>query len=208
MLQGWGTVGQDTGALGDGESGMGTNVPPGDLGQQGTRDRQTGHGVPQRMGTGGQGMGCPRGQEDGACPRGWGTAGQAPTSFQGLEDSRRGPRGQWDKVPLDGTRGQQDGWLGSRQGTRRQQQPQVQPDRFPLFLRPFVPQFPSSCPLPRVGMGRRTQGWGGHFEHVPPITRLSPQHPHAPLLRLHPATRGGAHGPHLHDRERVQEGAG
>ena len=142
---------QGTGAAGDGESGMGANVPPGDLGQQGTA---------------GQGMGYPRGQHM-RYSRALGTAGQSPTSFQGTKNSRRGHR-----VPL-GTEGQgtSKGWgtagqaSGSLQGTRRQRQPQVQPNGFPLFLRPFVPQFPSSQPLLRAGTGSG-MGRGGQSEHV------------------------------------------
>lgn len=121
------------------------------------------------------------------CSRALRTDRQAPMSFQGMEDSRRGSRGQWDKVSLGDT-GQQNrhqdpsrgggtpgyAWggqgtagqaPGSLQGTRRCQQPQVQPDRFPLFLRPFVPSASLQPPLPRAGMGSGTRR-GGHFEHV------------------------------------------
>lgn len=132
------------------------------------------------------------------CSRALGTAGQAPTSFQGMEDSRRSSRRQWDKVPL-GDRGQQDGhqgpsrgggtpgWAwggqgtagqvpGSLQGTRRRQQPQVQPEGFPLFPRPFVPQFPSSRTVLKAGTGSGTRegGGAGHFEHVPPSPTCLP----------------------------------
>lgn len=71
MLQGYRTAGQGMGAPGDGKSGMGTNIPPGDVQQEGTGDNQTGHGVPWETGTARKGMGYPRGQQN----RVWGVPG-------------------------------------------------------------------------------------------------------------------------------------
>lgn len=107
------------GAPGDGESGMGTKVPPGDLGQQGTGDSQIGHGVSQGTGDRRTGHGVPQGiaEQSMRCSRALGTARRAPTSFQGMEDSRRGPRGQLDKISLGNT-GQQDGHQCPSRGER------------------------------------------------------------------------------------------
>lgn len=152
------------------------------------------------QGTARQGMECPREQQDRVwgAPGHWGQLDrqQHPSRGWRMAGEAMGcPRGQWGWVPA-GDGGQQNGhqgpsrgvrtlgwaWgcrgtagkaLGSLQGTRRWQQPQVQPDGFPLFPRSFVPQFPSSHPLPKAGTGSRTLGGGKHFEHVPP--------PHAPV---------------------------
>uniref|UniRef100_A0A8B9P0K1 Adaptor related protein complex 3 subunit beta 2 n=1 Tax=Apteryx owenii TaxID=8824 RepID=A0A8B9P0K1_APTOW len=56
--------------------------------------------------------------------------------------------------------------------------------------------------------GHCQRGHGHRLLRLHPGGQLPALHPHAPLLRLHPAARGGAHGSRLHERERVQEGAG